>query len=271
VHKNELKILIFFITISLVLGLLWNFLENQKKSIMTTNKNADQVIGQIYKLNNDSLKNDSSEIFWSDLTNHEFIYFGDAIQTQDESTVLIKLSNRQILSIEPETLVRFNKKDDDISLDLVQGEVKLTETIDNPAEAFAIDNSELPKFQNKKIFIKTPKGDVDSKKEKILKISKKRDSLPDSAASSTLDPKDEPLFIQKNQVPQIKFDDDSIKSQKLAVPEEDLMRQPTSANDVFSQDLPLTPQVTSPTLPATTEVLPLSAPKIKKIKLSADE
>ncbi len=83
-------------TISLLLGLLWMFLENQKKSMMATNKKADEIIGHIYKLNNDSLKNDSREIFWSDLTPHELIYFGDAIQTQNISTVLIKFTNHQI-------------------------------------------------------------------------------------------------------------------------------------------------------------------------------
>ena len=251
-------------TISLLLGLLWMFLENQKKSMMATNKKADEIIGHIYKLNNDSLKNDSREIFWSDLIAHELIYFGDAIQTQNKSTVLIKLTNHQILTIEPETLIRFNKKDDDISLDLVQGEVKLTEAIDSPmTDSLEPENTDKPKLQNKRIFVKTPKGFVDSKTENILKITRKKENSES--------PKDEPLFIQRNEIPNIKFDDDVVKSQKLAVPVESLPRQPTAVSDFSTNDSSVIPQATEPTLPLPAAPLPLSVPKIKKMKLSADE
>ncbi len=242
--------------VTLLFGLLWGYLENKKNRMMASTQKRDSVIGQIHKLKNESLKNDSREIFWSELKRHELIYFGDAIQTQIKSSVQIKLSNQQILVIEPETLVRFNKKDDDISLDLLQGEINIAETLD--------EDKQTPSqtLSDKKIFIKTPNGFVDTKKESIFKITNKTNSTDDK-----------PLFInlKKKETANIQFDDNTKKTQKLIPQPVNLDREPSAINSLPAT-LPTAIQpIAEPITEASPAPLQLSVPKIKKLKISVEE
>lgn len=254
--KNRFKIFIFFAIVTLLFSLLWGYLENKKNRMMASIQKKDSIIGQIYKLNNESLKNDSREIFWSELKRNELIYFGDAIQTQIKSTVQIKLSNHQILVIEPETLVRFNKKDDDISLDLLQGEIKIAEALDadkqNPSETLS----------DKKVFIKTRNGFVDTKKENILKITNKTNLT-----------EDKPLFINlnKKENANIQFDDNSQKTKKLIPQPVNIDRQPSALNSLPAAQPTSIQPVAEPITESSPAPLQLSVPKIKKLKLSVEE
>lgn len=148
---------------------IWYWTESRMQFYLGGSKNKIEKIGQIRKVNYEALVNFSGQLIWQKLDEGDFVFDGNSLQTDKDSSTEIILDDGQQLTIGTNSLVRFIREDGAISLQLVEGqmEIKNDKSI-----------SDLLNAENKslKILLKTPEGRI-STKATHLKVEKRSKDL----------------------------------------------------------------------------------------------
>ena len=134
---------------------------------LSGSKNQIEKIGQIKQVNYDALLNFSGQLVWQKINEGDFIFAGNSLQTDQDSSTEIILDDGQQITIGKNSLVRFIKEDDSISLQLVEGKMEIKN--DKMISELINTNDAKKPFE---FFISTPQGKI-STKSTHLKIEKK--------------------------------------------------------------------------------------------------
>lgn len=122
------------VTIICVLIALTSFYFMHDDSVF---KNGDlesaSSIGSFEKLNKDVRRKNISNYFWSELKSQDSLALGDSIFTGPESSVTIKLSSGQLMTIAPNSLIKFKMKNKQMLLDIPYGSVQMDNVVDSIA------------------------------------------------------------------------------------------------------------------------------------------
>lgn len=166
VQSKNVRNTIFVAMFCLLLAsLVWYWTENKIQFYLSGSKNKVEKIGQIKNVNYDALVNFSGQLVWQPLDQGDFIFDGNSLQTDKNSSTEIILDDGQQLTIGTNSLVRFIKEDGGISLQLVEGQIEL-----KGDPKLASPESSL------KFFLKTPSGKVNTKSTH-LKVEKKSEGF----------------------------------------------------------------------------------------------
>lgn len=134
---------------------VWNWTENQIQMHMgNINTNLEQV-AQVKTKSNQVLRNQTGQLLWQDIDIGEAIYIGNSIQTENNSSTEVILNGGEKILIGPESLVRFARNQDEISLQLVDGKIEVKSADITTQEVMKI----VPQ-KKKKLIIQTPQGQL---------------------------------------------------------------------------------------------------------------
>lgn len=171
---NLSKNLRIMLVVALVCILFWlmvwyttNFLKSQ---ILGDLPKASATVGQIIQTERKVLRNFSGQLIWQSAEPGDQIYVGNSIQTLEESNTVLQLSDGQKVNLTANSLIRIQKTEDGISLELIDGEIQV-ETVAEIRDSLLFPES----TQKKEITIKTRNGILKTKNSS-LKISQKKDS-----------------------------------------------------------------------------------------------
>jgi hypothetical protein len=92
---------------------------------------SSETIGSFEQLQKDVRKKNVSNYFWDDLKPKDLLIEGDSIFTGAESSVTVKLSNGQIITLAPNSLIKFSFKGKKMVLDIPYGDVQLENVVDD--------------------------------------------------------------------------------------------------------------------------------------------
>jgi hypothetical protein len=92
---------------------------------------SSESIGYFDELRREVRKKNISNYFWDDLNPDDLLNEGDSVYTGSESSVTVKLSNGQVITVAPNTLIKFSSKDKKMVLDIPYGGVKLENVVDD--------------------------------------------------------------------------------------------------------------------------------------------
>ena len=163
--KNVRNTLIVALFCLLLAVLVWYWTETKIQYYLNGSKNKVEKIGQIKYVNYDALVNFSGQLFWQPLDQGDFIFDGNSLQTDKDSSTEIILDDGQQLTIGTNSLVRFIKEDGAISLQLVEGQIELKG-----------DSNLQTEKKDLQFFLKTPDGKIKTKSTH-LKVEKKSNNF----------------------------------------------------------------------------------------------
>lgn len=166
-NRNLRNILLVSLFCILLAAIIWYWTELKIQFYLSGSKNQIEKIGQIKLVNYDALLNFSGQLIWQKINEGDFIFSGNSLQTDQDSSTEIILDDGQQITIGKNSLVRFIKEDDAISLQLVEGKME----IKNDKQIVELINGDDTK-KAYEFFIRTPQGRI-STKATNLKIEKK--------------------------------------------------------------------------------------------------
>lgn len=283
--KNVRNTLLVGLLCLLLAFIIWYWTESKIQFYLSGSKNKIEKIGQIRNVNYDALVNYSGQLIWQKIDEGDFVYDGNSLQTNKDSSTEIILDDGQQLTIGTNSLVRFIKEDGAISLQLVEGQLE----IKNDASVSELVSSESKKMQ---FFLKTPDGRISTKsthlkvekKEKDLKfeILSGQPKLLDSEkpiVSSKVNVEIKPVEVKKVLPPTLPVVQAPLPVVTLAPP----APEPGAVENVVEkpQPPPVEKVVRAPSQVAKAlskkkflklpEKIPLSAPKIKRVDVKVVE
>ena len=144
--------------------LVWYWTESRIQFYLSGSKNKVEKIGQIKTVNYNTLVNFSGQLIWQSIDQGDFVFDGNSLQTDKNSSTDIILNDGQQLTIGTNSLVRFIKEDGAVSLQLVEGQIELKSDIN-------FINSD----QSLQFFLKTPDGKINTKSSHIKVKLKSKD------------------------------------------------------------------------------------------------
>ena len=147
---------------------IWKWTENRINFYLGQINTGLERIAQVKTKSNDVTRNHGGQLLWQDIDNGEILYIGNSIQTEKNSSTEIIFDDGEQILIGPESLVRFTRADDKISLQLVEGKIE----IKSPDTEIQKD-MRLTAKKPKRLFIATPKGRLEIKNAD-LKIQAKK-------------------------------------------------------------------------------------------------
>lgn len=144
---------------------VWQYTEWRIENILSGMNRGLEKMAQVQKKNNSVKRNNQGQLLWQNLEAGEFIYVGNSVQTDADSSSLVFLNSGEKVLIGPQSLVRFIKSDNQLTLQLIDGqlEVKTAE----PAELAAVTASAANKASVGRTVIETPKGKIKVKKSSL--------------------------------------------------------------------------------------------------------
>lgn len=146
-------------------SMVWYWTESKIQFYLSGSKNKIEKIGQIKTVNFDTLVNFSGQLIWQPIDQGDFVYDGNSLQTDRNSSTEIILDDGQQLTVGTNSLVRFIKEDGAISLQLVEGQIELK------------SDSGLPISEKTlQFYLKTNDGKINTKSTHI-KVEKKSKEL----------------------------------------------------------------------------------------------
>lgn len=154
--KNVRNTLLVGLLCLLLAYVVWYWTESKIQFYLSGSKNKIEKIGQIRSVNYDALVNYSGQLIWQKIDEGDFIFDGNSLQTDKNSSTEIILDDGQQLMIGTNSLVRFIKEDGAISLQLVEGQME----IKNDKLVSDLMNAENKSL---KFFLKTPEGRISTK------------------------------------------------------------------------------------------------------------
>jgi len=253
---------------------IWQYTEWRIEKILSGTNRGLEKMAQVQKKNNTVKRNHQGQLLWQSLEAGEFIYVGNSVQTDVQSSSLIFLNSGEKVLIGPQSLVRFIKSDDQLTLQLIDGqlEVKMPEPAELSAGLAAATVSRAPRGRT---VIETPRGKVKVKKSSLrLQVDENKPGetkiqvlsgtaeMVDATGTRELSQSDS---AEKIIIPEV---DSTEKTSQL--PLQSLNPQPEAATERSPAEnaQEVTPVAAAEAPPPPVE---LTAPKVKKIKVEVVE
>ena len=253
---------------------IWQYTEWRIEKILSGTNRGLEKMAQVQKKNNTVKRNHQGQLLWQSLEAGEFIYVGNSVQTDVQSSSLIFLNSGEKVLIGPQSLVRFIKSDDQLTLQLIDGqlEVKMPEPAELSAGLAAATVSRAPRGRT---VIETPRGKVKVKKSSLrLQVDENKPGetkiqvlsgtaeMVDATGTRELSLSDS---AEKIIIPEV---DSTEKTSQL--PLQSLNPQPEAATERSPAEnaQEVTPVAAAEAPPPPVE---LTAPKVKKIKVEVVE
>ena len=253
---------------------IWQYTEWRIEKILSGTNRGLEKMAQVQKKNNTVKRNHQGQLLWQSLEAGEFIYVGNSVQTDVQSSSLIFLNSGEKVLIGPQSLVRFIKSDDQLTLQLIDGqlEVKMPEPAELSAGLAVATVSRAPRGRT---VIETPRGKVKVKKSSLrLQVDENKPGetkiqvlsgtaeMVDATGTRELSQSDS---AEKIIIPEV---DSTEKTSQL--PLQSLNPQPEAATERSPAEnaQEVTPVAAAEAPPPPVE---LTAPKVKKIKVEVVE
>jgi hypothetical protein len=169
--RNLRNILLVGIFCILLAAAIWYWTELKIQFYLSGSKSQIERIGQIKYVNYDALLNFSGQLIWQKINDGDFIFTGNSLQTNQDSSTEIILEDGQQITIGTNSLVRFIKEDDSISLQLVEGKLEV-KSEKNVLDLFNSNKNKKPL----EFFVSTTKGRLKTKSANLRIEKKSKDS-----------------------------------------------------------------------------------------------
>ena len=236
-------------------------------------------IAQVKTITNDVTRNHTGQLLWQGIDSGEVIYIGNSVQTEKESATEIIFDDGEQITLGPESLVRFVRSENKILMQMVTGKAEIKTSDVDIQKSLG-----LPQAHTKRLFLATPKGRVFLNNSDIRIEAKQSD--PENFKIEVL--KGAPELIRNGKIEVLKISDiterievvpELKKSVNLLRPELPQLA-PLQANEPFISApkaalepaaVPAEKAVTETEPPRKPAGAPLKAPKVKSIKVEADE
>lgn len=235
-------------------------------------------IAQIKTRTNDVTRNHTGQLLWQSIDSGEVVFIGNSIQTEKNSVAEIIFDDGEQITIGPHSLVRFVKSENKILMQLVSGKIE----IKSPDAEFQKELG-LPASQPKRLFVATPKGRLVLNNSNI-RIESKNSKEPDSFKIEVVS--GAPELIRSGKIEVLQVSPPSEKIEILAPPKPPVVVVPVvetppppvetaavvTPEPVVEAPAPVaeTPAVVEPPRQPAAQT-PLKSPKVKSIKVEADE
>lgn len=285
------KILIMGIICLILTFAIRNWTEKRIAFYLGQINSGLERIAQVKTITNDVTRNHTGQLLWQGIDSGEVIFIGNSVQTEKESATEIIFDDGEQITLGPESLVRFVRSENKILMQMITGKAEI-----KTSDAEIQKTLGLPQAHPKRLFLATPKGRVVLNNSDIRIEAKQSD--PENFKIEVL--KGAPELIRNGKIEILKISD--ITERIEVVPE--LKKTVSLPRPLLPQTVPLPvsePVVTAPTAalesavtaPAATSAepapapaekavaetepprkpaaAPLKAPKVKSIKVEADE
>lgn len=243
-------------------------------------------IAQVKTITNDVTRNHSGQLLWQGIDSGEVLFIGNSVQTEKDSVTEIIFDDGEQITIGPDSLVRFVRSENKILMQMISGKAEIKTSDAEIQKALG-----LPVTHPKSLFLATPKGrlvlnnsdvriEIEKNNPENFKIDviKGAPELVNNGKFEVLKVSD--LSERIEVVPEIKKPVSltrPVLPQAAPVPaNEPVVAAPTAALEPQPTENPL--PTTPPEKPiAETEsarkpaAAPLKAPKVKSIRVEADE
>lgn len=134
---------------------VWNWTEKQIQFHMGQVNTSLEHVAQVKNKSNQVSRNQTGQLLWQDIDVGESIYAGNSIQTENNSSTEIILNGGEKIVVGPQSLVRFSRNQDDISLQLVDGKIEV-----KSADVATQEIMKIIPQKKKKLVIQTPQGQL---------------------------------------------------------------------------------------------------------------
>ena len=229
-------------------------------------------IAQVKTITNDVTRNHSGQLLWQGIDSGEVLFIGNSLQTEKNSVTEIIFDDGEQITIGPESLVRFVKSENKILLQMVVGKIEIKSPNAEIQKALGLTTS-----RPKRLFVATPKGRLvlnnsdiriearenDPEKFKI-EVIKGAPELFSGAKIEILKISDPSDRIEV--IPEIKKAASLARPPVLQIPESAAIPVAVPATVPVNE-----PAIATPAAPRKPAQVPLKAPKVKSIKVEADE
>lgn len=219
-------------------------------------------IAQVKTITNDVTRNHTGQLLWQGIDSGAVLFIGNSIQTEKNSTTEIIFDDGEQITIGPESLVRFVRSESKILMQMISGRAEIKSSDAEIQKALG-----LPLAHTKRLFLATPKGRLVLNNSDIRIEAKKSDPEKNSPENFKIEViKGAPELIRSGKIEVLKVSDLSERIE--VVPE-----IKKTVNLTRPQLPPVAAQkpVTDAEPPRQPAVAPLKAPKVKSIKVEADE
>lgn len=242
---------------------IWKWTENRINFYLGQINTGLERIAQVKTKSNDVTRNHQGQLLWQDIDNGEILYIGNSIQTEKNSSTQIIFDDGEQILIGPESLVRFTRADDKISLQLVEGKIE----VKSPDTEIQKDMRLIAK-KTRRLFIATPKGRLDIKNAAV-KIQAKKGSAADNFKVEVVN--GAPELITETEKETLKVSTNTEKIDVISVKEPEVSVIKTEEliiETAKTEEQPVLSETVDQRKPASA---PLKAPKVKSIKVEVSE
>ena len=237
-------------------------------------------IAQVKTITNDVTRNHTGQLLWQGIDSGEVLFIGNSVQTEKDSTTEIIFDDGEQITIGPESLVRFVKSENKILMQMISGKAEI-----KSSDAEIQKSLGLPKAHTKRLFLATPKGRLVLNNSDIRIEIKKSD--PENFKIEVM--KGAPELIRGTKIEVLKVSDLSERievvpelkkpvsmtrpplPQATPLPVSEPVITPTAALEPTPEPPPVGKPVAEPEPLRKPALAPLKAPKVKSIKVEADE
>lgn len=260
------------ITCLILAFFVWRWTENKIHFYLSQINSGLERIAQVKTTTNDVTRNHSGQLLWQGIESGEIVYLGNSVQTEKNSFTEIIFDDGEQIVIGPESLVRFVRDDNKISLQLVSGKIEI-----KSPDAEIQQQMRLPAAKPKRLFVATPRGRLELNNSRI-KIQNKDDNSPQSFNVEVVS--GEPELINNKVREVLPVSQTSEKIEVIPVAEKPVLESPkvieATPEPVIEQASEPTTEPTrepaqQPEALATPPKAPLTAPKVRSIKVEAVE
>lgn len=227
-------------------------------------------IAQVKTKTNDVTRNHTGQLLWQGIDSGEVLFIGNSIQTEKNSTTEIIFDDGEQITLGPESLVRFVRAENKILMQMISGRAEIKSSDAEIQKALG-----LPLAHTKRLFLATPKGRL------VLNNSDVRIHVEKNSQDFKIEVmKGAPELIKSGKIEVLNVSDLSERIE--VVPEIKPVNQPAAVTPTAALEPQPMPQpvpppvaaetpVTDPEPPRKPALAPLKAPKVKSIKVEADE
>lgn len=239
------------ITCLIFVYFVWSWTESQINFYMSRINSGQERMAQVKTKNHSVTRNHGGQLLWQDIDVGEVVYLNNSIQTEKNSFTEILFDDGEKILIGPESLVRFIREEDKISLQLVDGKIEVKSPDKATQQTLRLDNK-----KPSRLVIKTPRGRLNLNNSDIkiqaVKDQKQNFKIEVTRGSPTLTTatKKEILKVSKNSEPTEKI---VVVPNKLLTPSKVKSVEPKMVRPIV-----VTPKIIKPEPSATPAPVPIS-------------
>ena len=237
-------------------------------------------IAQVKTKSNEVSRNHTGQLLWQEISSGEIVYVGNSIQTDKNSNTEIIFDEGESVVIGPESLVRFVRAENKILLQMVNGKIEI-----KSPDVEIKKNLGLAALQPKRLFVATPKGRlilnnsnirIEAKTEKDFKIEV-LSGAPELIRGAKIEVLKIADYSEKIEVLPPNLPLQKIESVKSALPVPPPLAplpevvKTTEVPEALPHAPPHVLPESKPPTPRKPAQIKLKAPKVKSIKVEADE